>query len=109
MGALQAIPADLPRTTWMRGLVANHKLAYKEELEDRELRAAVEDVYRNVHKGVRPRSFKVGELVMLADPKDIRAGHKLKGRGRGPWRIISVMRDAVNLKDACTSRVLVDP
>ena len=45
---------------------------------------------------------------MLTDPKDIREGHKLRGRGRGPWRITTLLQDAVHLKCAFTGRELLD-
>jgi hypothetical protein len=52
--------------------------------------------------------FVIGELVLLQRPRDIREGHKLRGRGTGPWRIQEVLNDAVYLDDAFTGRPMLD-
>jgi len=92
----------------MRGIVGTHNLCLRDELEDRADRAAVDNLNRNVQRKVRPRIFEVGELVLIEQYKDIRSGHKLRGRGRGPWRITNVMSDAVELADSFTGRPLLD-
>ena len=84
MGALRAIPAGLPRTTWMRGLVATHKLIMKDELEDRADREAADQLARNLQSHVKPRIFNQGELVLIKVNKDIREGHKLRAKATGP-------------------------
>jgi hypothetical protein len=108
MGAIRAIPPGLPRSTWMRGIVSAHKLMMKDELEDRSDRGAVDDLVRNLQRKVRPRLFEIGEMVLLARGKDTRDGHKLRGKGQGPWRIAQVLNDAVELDDAFTGRPLMD-
>ena len=80
----------------------------RDELEDRADRDAVDHLNRNVQRKVRPRIFEVGELVLIEQYKDVRIGHKLRGRGRGPWKITSVLNDSVELADAFTGRPLLD-
>jgi len=107
MGALRAIPPGLPQSLWVRGIVGAHHLAMKDELADRADRRAVDDLSRNLQKA-RPRLFEVGEIVLLHRGKDTRVGHKLRGRGKGPWKVAKVLNDAVELKDAFTGRDLLD-
>lgn len=108
MAAIRAIPSSLPLYDFMRGIVATHKRGLRDEMEDRAERRAVVDVARNLNARVRPRMFDIGEQVLITHPKDIRAGHKLRGAGYGPWKVSAVLNDCVELTDAVTGRQLMD-
>ena len=108
LGAINAVPHNIPHTTFGRALLAATRIANKHHQEYEADRKAILQAVRTERKGVRARTFEVGDCCMIARPTDVSEGHKLRARGFGLQRISAIEGDAVNLEDPFTGRPLLN-
>jgi hypothetical protein len=104
--AVASIPRGMPHTTWVRSIQAAHSLLCQELDAGRQ---RVRDAHHGKGETIRPRTFSVGEYVLLSTP-NLGVGGKLQARGTGPWRISAVDNQvgSVELTDPFTGAQKLD-
>ena len=105
---LTGIPNGMATTTWMRGTQAVARMLSDKVDACREDQKAIGAVRKSQH--VRPRTFDVGDTVLLQRPPDVSAGKHLRPLSTGIWRIQSIdpAGGSAILEDAATGRTKLD-
>ena len=104
--AVASIPPGMAHTTWVKSIQAAHSLLCRELEEGRD---RARDLHHGTGATIRPRTFQVGEYVLLTTPT-LGIGNKLQARRTGPYQVAAVGEQGgwVHLRDAFTQAMKLD-